>query len=295
VWAFAALLWLVLATEARADAGSASSDGASAAVNTESSGGPDDDPALEGTPPVGEPVEEPAGEPPVDPAPLPEPLPPEPPPVDEGTATDRPPAETPPPVGEAPPPEPQPPPPPVVEPSPAPEPPVVTPPPEVPAAEPPLPAAGPPPVEVPPATGSHGESIVTIPGDSSPPPPPPLLPLLFPTDVGGGLPAVTWAGDRLDRQSASRSETRQDGQPVAGSARDAPLPPPLPLRDEAPSRLFVSAGGLSGGSSGGFSVGVLAALIALLAVAVQLLGSLVSVRLAPPRGNAFALRLIRPG
>jgi hypothetical protein len=295
VWLFAGLVWLMLATEARADAGSASSDGASAAVDTKSSGGPDDDPALEGTPPVAEPVEEPAGEPPVDPAPLPEPLPPEPPPADEGAATDRPPAETPPPVGETPPPEPQPPPPPV-EPSPAPEPPVVTPPPEVPVAEPPPPVADPVPVEPPPATGSHGESIVTIAGDSSPPPPPPpLLPLLFPSDVGGGLIAVTWAGDRLDRQSGSRSETRNDGPRAAGGAGTAPLPPPLPFNNTAPSGLFVSTGAPSGGSSGAFFVGVLAALIALLAVAVQLFISLVSLRLAPPRGNAFALRLIRPG
>ena len=278
---FATVLWLVLATEAHADDGSASSDSASAAVDTVSSSGSGDDPA-----------QEPVEQAPVDPAPLPEPepLPPEPTPVGEGPATDPPPAETPPTVGETPPPEPQPPPPPVVEPSPAPEPPVAISPPEVPG-EPPLPAA---PVEVPPATGSNGESIVTIPQDSSPLPPPPPLPLLFPSDVGGPA-AVTWAGDRLDRQSGSRSETRDDGARAAGRVGNAPLPRPLPFKAQAPSRLFASAGGLSGGSSGGFSVGVHAALIALLAVAAQLLGSLVSVRLAPPRGNAFALRLIRPG
>ncbi|MGH3057078.1 MAG: hypothetical protein ACRDPP_02440 [Gaiellaceae bacterium] len=279
VWVFAALLWLVLATEARADDATVSSDGAAATA---------DDPQLGGMPPVGDtaetPAEEPAGDPalpvespaPETPAPAPEPPPPPAPdPVGQPPAAPSPPAP----------------------PSPAPEspvvtPPVATPPPEVPTAEPTLPAAGPIPVEPSPATGSSGESIFTIPNGSSPPPP---LELPYLSDAGGGLAAVTWAGDRHDRQSGSRSETRHEGPPAAGSAGNAPLPPPPPFKDQAPSRLFVSTGGLSGGSSGGFSVGMLAALIALLAVAVQLLCSLVSLRLAPPRGNAFALRLIRPG
>lgn len=272
VWAFAAVLWLVLATEARAQDAPASSDGGAAAVG---------DPPPEGTPPVGE--EEPAPQPPVE---LPPPETPQPP------AVEPPPPPAPDPVGQPPPPDPTPPPapdPPVV------TPPVVTPPPEVPVTEPPPPVAGPVPVEPPPATGSPGESIFTIPGDSSPPSPPPPLELPYLSDASDGLAAVTWAADRLDRQGGSRSETRHEGPPAAGSAGTAPLPPPLPFNNTAPSRLFVGAGGLSGGSSGGFFVGVLAALIALLAVAVQVLGSVVSLRLAPPRGNAFALRLIRPG
>ena len=47
VWLFAALLWLVLATEARADDTIVSSDGGAAAA---------EDPQLGGTPPVGDPA-----------------------------------------------------------------------------------------------------------------------------------------------------------------------------------------------------------------------------------------------
>lgn len=291
VWLFAALLWLVLATEARADDTIVSSDGGAAAA---------EDPQLGGTPPVGDPAEIPAEESAGDSAaPVEAPAPETPAPAPETPAPapepQQPPA--PDPVGQPPAPAPTPP----ASPSPAPEPPVATPPvatppPEIPGAEPLPPVASPVPVEPQPTTTSPRESIFTIPQDSSPPPPPPALALLLQqAEVGGGLAADTWTGDRLKRQSGSRSETTPESPPAVGRAGNAELPPPPPFKNTAPSGLFVSAGGPSGGTSGGSSVGVDVALIALLAFAVWLLGSLVPVRLAPPRGNAFALRLIRPG
>ena len=277
VWALAALLWLVVATEARAQDETAPADGGAVTVG---------DPPAEATPPAGEGQEEPAPPTSGDPAPPVEPPPVEAPPPPAPEPSNPPPPD---PVAQ-PAPEPAPP-----APEPPPAPPVATPLPEVPAVEPTPPAAGPVPVEPAPTPGSPRESIVTISQNSSPPPPPPSLALLLQqTETVGGLTASTWTADRL-RQHPSRSDTTHEGPAAAGSAGTAPLPPPLPFKDQSPSKFFVSGGGVSGGSSGGFAVGMLAALIALLAVTVQLLGSLVSLRLAPPQGNAFALRLIRPG
>jgi outer membrane biosynthesis protein TonB len=306
VCVFAALLWLVLAAEARAEDGSASSgdaaatlDDGAAAVDTVSGGSSGDeqdpaadattDPGLEGTTPVEGAVEQPsADQPPVDQAPPVEPPAPEQPPVDQGPPPEQPPAEQSPPVSEVPP-EPPPSEPPVVEPSATPEPPVVAPPPGDLAAEPPLPDAEPVPAEVHSSAASQRESIVTIALDASPP----RLTSLFGSSVGDGLAAATWAGDRLDPQGGSRSAAGDERPPAAERAGDAPLLPALPFRDGAPSQFYVSGGG-AGGSSAGFFVGLVAGLVALLAAAAQRLGGLVSLALAPPRCTAFVLCLERP-
>ena len=259
VLASAALLGLVLAAEARAeDDGSASSGDAASAVDPLTEEGSADEQA----PPEQPPAEQPPAEPPPAEPPPPEPppaetLPPEPPPAEP------PPAEPPPPMAEVPPPEPPP--------APA-DPPVV---------EPPLPDAVP---EVPTAPGPQRESIVTISRDASPP----HLPSLF-SSSEDGLAAV-----RLHTQSGSRSETRNERPRAAERTGEAPLVPPLPFRDGAPSELYVSAGGMGSGSSGGFFPLVLAGLIALFAAAAQRRGGLVPLTLAPPRCTAFVLCLERP-
>lgn len=288
--ALAALLWLVAAADARAQDGSSAQDPAEDVIG---------DPAPEGTTPVDESVQPPAEqtEPTPDeqgqPAPAPAPVDQAPPPEQPAQ---EPPAEPPPPVSEAPPPESPAPEPPVVEPAPTPEPPVVTPPPGDLVPEPPVLVPEPGPVEAQPGTGPQHGSIVTIPRDISLPSLPSLsssLPSLFPSP-GGGQAAVNWAGERLDTQSGSRSDARDDGRPAAGSTGDPPQLPPLPFRDRAPSEFYVSAGGAGGGSSGGFVPLVLAALIAFFVAAAQRPGGLVSLALAPPRCTAFVLCLERP-
>jgi hypothetical protein len=281
VCALAAVLWLVAASEARAEDGSGAQDPAAEVMV---------DPAQEGTTPVEGSVEQqPSAEQPVEQAPV-EPSAPESPAVDPGPPTEQPPVEPAPPASEAPAPEaPAPEQPVVVEPEPPAEPPAVAPPPVDLIPEPPVPDAEPVPVDVPTASGSRHASIVTISGDVVPP----SLPSLFPSP-GGGLAAVSWAGDRLDTQGGSRSETRNEGTPAADRTGDAPLLPPLPFRDGTSSGFYVSAGGASGGSSGGFVPLVLAGLIALFAAAAQRPGGLVSLALAPPRCTAFVLCLERP-
>jgi hypothetical protein len=138
--------------------------------------------------------------------------------------------------------------------------------------------------EVPTAPGSQRESIVTISRDASPP----HLPLLFSSSGYGG------AAVRLDTQSGSRSETRNEAPRAAEGTGKAPLLPPLPFRGGAPAGLYVSGGGMGSGSSGGFFPLVLAGLIAPFAAAAQRRGGLVSLALAPPRCSAFVLCLERP-
>jgi hypothetical protein len=268
VLACATLLGLVLAAEARAEDGSASSGDAASAVDPLTEDGSADEQA----PPEQPPAEQPPAEPPPAEPPPAEPPPPEQPPAEPPAAepppaepppAEPPPAEPPPPMAEEPPPEPPP--------APA-DPPVLEP-----------PDAGKVP-EVPTAPGSQRESIVTIPQDVSPP----RLPLLF-SSSGDGLSAV-----RLDTQSGPRSETRNERPRAAKSTGAAPLVPPLPFRDRAPSELYVSAGAMGSGSSGGFVPLVLAGPIALFAAAAQRRGGLVSLALAPPRCTAFVLCLERP-
>ena len=286
VCALIAFLWLALATEARAadesaDVVTVEIVGSATEGESSTSG------TAEGTPPVSEdPV------PPVEPTP-PEAPAPQLPPADPVPSPSTPPSDGPP-GGQVPAPEPPPAAsPPVVE-SPVVEPPVVeppvTPPPGEPIVEVPADPVAPPPAEAPPPAGPRQGSIV-IRNDFSPPPA--LPPLLSSSRVDGGLESVTWTGDRLQRQSGPRPETRNEDPAAAVSVDGAPLPPPIPARERAPSGLYVSSGGLGGASSGGFFVGMLAAAIAL-ALAGQRLGSLVSLSLAPPRRTAFALRLDRP-
>jgi outer membrane biosynthesis protein TonB len=263
VVASAALLGLALAAEARAEDGSASSGDAASAVDPLTEDGsadeqaPPEPPAPEPPPPMAE--EPPAPLPPPADPPVVEQPPPEQPPAEQ------PPAEQPPPMAEEPPPAPPPPPA---------DPPVV---------EQPLPDAKRVP-EVPTAPGPQRESIVTISRDASPP----HLPLLFSSSGYGG------AAVRLDTQSGSRSETRNEAPRAAESTGDAPLLPPLPFRGGAPAGLYVSGGGMGSGSSGGFFPLVLAGLVALVAAAPQRRGGLVSLTLAPPRCSAFVLCLERP-
>lgn len=307
VCALIAFLGLALATEARAADESAdvvTEETVSSATEGESStSGPDEatsvpdegetpaagsgDPSAEGTPPVSEdpvapveatPPEAPAPQlPPADPAPSPSTPPSDGPPGGEVPAPEPPPAASPPVVVS----------PPVV------EPPVVEPPPlGEPIVEAPADPVAPPPAETPPTAGPHRGSIV-IRNDFSPQPALPPLLSSSTSSVDGELESVTWTGDRLQRQSGPRPETRNKGPAAAVSVDGAPLPPPIPARERAPTGLYVSVGGQGGASSGGFFVGMLAAAIAL-ALAGQRLGSLVSLSLAPPRRTAFALRLDRP-
>jgi hypothetical protein len=280
VCALAALLWLVAASEARAEDGS-DAQGPAAEVIA--------DPEPEGTTPVDGSVEQsPAEQAPADQGPPVEQPAPESPAIDPGPPTEQPPVEPAPPASEAPAPEaPAPEQPVVVEPAPPAEPPAVAPPPVDLIPEPLVPE--PVPVDVPTPNGSRHASIVTIDGDVVLP----SLPSLF-SSPGGGLVAVSWAGDRLDAQGGSRSETRNEGTPAADRTGDAPLLPPLPYRDGTSSGFYVSAGGAGGGSAGGFVPLVLAGLIALFAAAGQRPGGLVSLALAPPRCTAFVLCLERP-
>jgi hypothetical protein len=287
-WATAALLGLVLATEARADDGSAQldevvatdpvapPDPGSAAPSAEQPAPVDEGPADETPGPVQPPVEEtPApGEPPAEGTPPPDTAPP------PG-----------PPVSESPPPEPPPTPePPVAEPTPTPppEPPVDPPVPTDPIAEPvPPPEPGPPPPEDR-AAGAPRDPIVII----KPSPPPVALSPLFPSPADK-LTAATGAGDRLDSQGGSRSQAGSEGARAPGKARKAPLLPGLPFRGGASSDLYVSAGG-SSGSSGGFFPLVLAGLVALFAAVAQRHSGLLSLTVAPPHCSTFVLCLERP-
>lgn len=303
VCALIAFLWFALATEARAadeSADVATVETVSSATEGESStsGGPPDegetpaagssDPSADGTPPVSE---EPVP-PPVEPIPT-EPAP-QPPPADPVPSPSTPPSDSPP-GGQPPAPELPPTPPPVVVSPPVVEPPidvplpVVTPPLVDPVVEAPADPVAPPPAEIPPTAGPPGSIVISH--DFSPQSA--LPPLLSSSSVDGELESVTWTGDRLQRRSGPRPETRNEGPAAAVSVDGAPLPPPIPARERAPAGLYVSAGGPGGASSGGFFVGMLAAAIAL-ALAGQRLGSLVSLSLAPPRRTAFALRLDRP-
>jgi outer membrane biosynthesis protein TonB len=277
VWAFAALLCLVLATEARAADGPAESDGATA-VETGSSSSPTDEaqaPAAEDPlttdppaeePPVDEapPVEAPAPEAPAPEAPAPEA------PAPEAPAPEAPAPEAP--APEAPAPE-----------APAPEPPADTPSP----GEPPGPVAESPPVEVPSAGGSHRDSIVMISRDASQL----RTPLGF-LSSEGGLAAGNSADDPLDSKGGSRSEAASEGSQAAQSAGDSPLRPGLPFGDGAPSAPYVSAGGMGGGSSGGFFPLVITGLVTLFAA--QRPGGVVPVTLAPPHCATSVLCLERP-
>jgi outer membrane biosynthesis protein TonB len=268
-----ALLGLALAAEARAEDGSASSGDAASAVDPVTEDGSADEQA---------PPEPPPAEPPPTEPPLAEPPPAEP-PLAEQPLAEQPPAEPPPteqPPAEPPPAEPPPtePPPPMDE-----EPPPAPPPADPPVVEPPLPDTERVP-EVRTAPGSQRESIVTISRDASRP----HLPLLFSSSGYGG------AAVRLDTQSGSRSETRNEAPRAAESTGEAPLLPPLPFRGGAPTGLYVTGGGMGSGSSGGFFPLVLAGLIAPFAAAAQRRGGLVSLALAPPRCSAFVLCLERP-
>ena len=270
VLASATVLGLVLAAEARAEDGSASSGDDASAVDPLTEDGSADEQAPTEPPPAEPPPAEPppAEPPPAEPPPA-EPPPAEPPPAEpppaEPPPAEPPPAEPPPPMAEEPPPTPPP--------APA----------DPPGVEQPLPDAGRVP-EVPTAPGSQRESIVTISRDASPP----HLSLLFSSSGYGG------AAVRLDTQSGSRSETRNEAPRAAESTGEAPLLPPLPFRGGAPTGLYASGGGMGSGSSGGFFPLVLAGLIAPFAAAAQRRGGLVSLALAPPRCSAFVLCLERP-
>lgn len=305
VCAFAAILWLMFAAEARAQDGPGSSgEGAPAAGGGASGedGSPAPDPTTSPgvevpTPPVEEPVEQP---------------PPSPPPADEAPPASpppAPPAESPP----APPATPEP--PPAQPPTSPPNPPLgvgETPSPGQPSTPPgsvPVPLLSPDAVVTPPPSGelvgvqplsdgeesastvqapaaSRGGSIVEIRPDG--------LPSLLPTDARGRLAAVALTADRLDVHSGSRSNTENEAAPGAKSAGDPPLPPSWPLGDQAPSTPYASTGGAGGGSSGGFFAWVVAGLIGLLAAAAQRLGSLVPLTLSPPRCTAYVFGLERP-
>jgi hypothetical protein len=287
-WAIASLLCLVLASEARADDGSAQSDETAAADPII--------PADTGSAPS--PPPPPADQPPAEQPPAEETPDPGQPPTEETPAQGEAPAEPPPPSGEPPPgpppsepvPDPAPPPEPPAEPvpTPEPEPPVVTPEPTDPAPE---------PVPAPPlhplddaAAGSQGDPIVVIKRS----PPPVSLPALFPTAWGSPAPAAGAAG-RIGPQGGGRSEPgSEDTRAAAGSARNAPLLPGLPFGGGTPSDLYVSAGGSSGSSGGFFFPLVLAGLVAFLAAGAQRRGGLVPLTLAPPRCAAFVRCLERP-
>jgi outer membrane biosynthesis protein TonB len=300
VWLLAPLLWLALATEARAqddpadpvavDAGTGELPGAGLPEAEDPAAGGTSDPDAEGTPPgTGEtpPVtggeEQPGSTPPVGEQP-PQPQPPPVDPAPQPSPSDGPPAGPPPTPDPAPTDQPS------AEPTPA-EPPVVTPVPGDPAAPPTVPPVASAPGEPPSAAGGQPASIVfTRDRDFSAPP---LPPLNLSSSLGGNVEEGTWTDDRGRRQDGSRSGTKGESVFAARGAETAPLPGPLPVRDGFHSGLYVSAGGPSGGSAGGFFVGMLAALAAL-AVAGQRLGGLVSLALSPPRRTAFALRLDRP-
>ena len=284
-WAIAALVCLVLATEARADDGSAQLDGGAAAEPVIPDAGPVPPPTDQLLPDQAPPDESPGsgqspvdetpapGEAPVDGAPSPgEAPPPEPPPSDS-------PAPEPTPAPEPPPAEPTP-----AEPTPTAEPTVVTPAPTDPAPEPVL-ALEPGSVEGP-AAGPPRDPIVIINRGASP------VPSLLPSPAGN-LIAATGTGGRLGPQGSPRPQDGSERMPAAANAHKAPPLPGLPFSGGAPSDLYVSAGG-SSGSSGGFSPLVLAGLVALLAAAAQRCGGLISLKLAPPRCSAFVLCLERP-
>jgi hypothetical protein len=302
--AFAAILWLMFAAEARAQDGPASSgEGAPAAGGgasaEEESPAPDPTtgPGVEvPTPPADDPVEQP---------------PPSPPPADEAPPASpppAPPAESP----QAPPATPEPPPAQPPASPPAPNPPLgvgETPspgPPSTPPGPVPVPLVSPDAVVTPPPSGelagvqplsdgeesaqapaaSRGGSIVEIRPDG--------LPSLLSTDARGRLAAVALTTNRLGVHSGSRSNTQNEVAPGAKSAGDAPLLPSWPLGDQAPSTPYASTGGAGGGSPGGFFAWVVAGLIGLLAAAAQRLGSLVPLTLSPPRCTAYVFGLERP-
>ena len=267
VCAFATLLGLWLATEARA-ADESSGDVASAVA---------EQPALEQSAPPDQPESAPPEQPPPEQPPA-EPPPTEPPPAEQPPAepppTEPPPAEPsaePPPTAEQPSP--------VAEQPPAPEAPAA-PAPADPAAQPPVTDDRTAPVKVDTAV-VRGESIVTIRRAVSPP----RLPSLLPSPGGG---------DRLATQNGSRSETRNERPQAAESAGQAPLLPSPPFGPGAPADLYVGAGGMGGGSSGGFFPLVLAVLVALFVAVAQRPGGLVPVTLARPRCTALLLCLERP-
>ena len=274
VCALATLLGLLLAAEARAGVGSASSDDVATAVAEQ--------PAPEQLPP-----EQPQPESPPPAQPLPEQPPAEKPPAEEPPAEQpaaQPPAE--PPSTGSPPAEPSAEPPPAQQPAPVAEPPLVpeaptAPAPDDSAAQPPLPDGRTVPVEVDTAVGSRGESIFTIRRAVSLP----RLPSLLPSPQGG---------DRLSTQNGSRSETRSEHPQAAERTGHDPLLPAPPFGPGAPADLYVGAGGMGGGSSGGIFPLVLAVLVALFVALAQRPGGVVPVTLARPRCTAFLLCLERP-
>jgi outer membrane biosynthesis protein TonB len=278
VCAFATLLGLLLAGEARAGAESASSGDVASTV--EGQPAPEETPS-EPTPTEPTPTEPTPSEPtPTEPTPT-EPTPSEPTPTEptptEPTPTEPTPTE---PTTEAPSGAPADP-PAAPEPTPISEAPAVAPPPGDLASKPPDPDAGTVPAEVETAVGSRGESIVTIRRSVSAPRFPSLLP-----SPGGG--------DRLATQNGSRSEPRNERPQAAESAGHAPLLPAPPFGPGAPADLYVGAGGMGGGSSGGFFPLVLAVLVALFVAVAQRPGGLVPVTLARPRCTALLLCLERP-
>jgi hypothetical protein len=283
--AFAALLFFVLAVEARAEDGSAQSGGPAAADPA----GPGEPAGETAPPPAGDTgQEEPAAPGPADEAPPGEAPPQEPPPVVEAPPPDEAPAESPPPPGEVPPPaQESPPAEPAPPPEPAPESPVVPPPPPDDLTPEPAPVPERPPDEVP-AADSQRNPIVVIERGT----PPLRLPSLLPSPVDS-LAATTGGGDRLGTEGGSRTQSGSEGSHPVESARDVPPLPGLPFSGGAPSDLYVSAGG-SSGSSGGFFPLVLAGLVAFLAAGAQRRSGLLSLALAPPRCAAFVRCLERP-
>jgi outer membrane biosynthesis protein TonB len=293
VCAFATLLGLVLAAEARADEGPVDSGDIASPVEPASGGAQAPEPPAAPEQPTAEPPatpEQPTTEPPATPEqPTTEP------PATSEQPTTEPPATSEQPTTEPPSAEPLPPgadaPPPVAPPARA-DPPVVESPlrSEAPAGaplpgdfapEPPLPGVGRATAEVETALGSRRESTVTSPRGNSPP----RLPSLFQSPGDS---------DQLATQSRTRSEIRNVGSHATGSSREAPRLPAVPFRSRAPFELYVSAGGTGSGSSGGFFPLVLAGLVALFAAAAQRLGGLVPFTRAPPRCAAFLLCLERP-
>jgi hypothetical protein len=307
--AFAAILWLMFAAEARAQDGPGSSGEGAPAVDPVGGGA-----SAEEESPAPDPTTGPGAEVPTPPADDPaEQPPPSPPPADEAPPASPPPA----PPAESPPAPPA-----------TPEPPPAQPPASPPAQNPPLgagetPFPGPPltpPGSVPvpllspdelvtPAPSgeltdvqpvSNGESASTVQapaasrGGSVVEIRPDGLPSLLSSDARGRLAAVALTTDRLDVNRGSQSNTENEAAAGARSAGDAPLLPSWPLGDQAPSTPYASTGGVGGGSSGGFFAWVVAGLIGLLAASAQRLGSLVPLTLSPPRCTAYVFGLERP-
>jgi hypothetical protein len=265
----AILVWLALATEARAD-GSSDTSAETTTVVDPATVSSDELESAPADPVVSDPAPAPAPDPVVsDPAPAPAPDP---------VVSD--PAPAPDPV--------------VSDPAPAPAPdPVVSDPAPVPAPDPvvsdpaPAPVVDPAPV----APGdAPGDSIVVVDGPAASLGPSyvPFLEYAFDTLSGGlSMPALA-----ADRGSGSATPAAKPGNGQVSSERPGRSPLPAPRPDSAPAP---APSGGAAGSSNGFSLGVFAALTALLALASQRLGGALRLTVTPLRPPLLVSHLKRPG